>query len=175
MKWFLFNKVNLVSYLLGQNMLMLIVSCLTIVYVGLVIIVYIKSKKSGGFDNLPFVKNMWYFLINPRLVRRPPYFFRGSLFPGQARKLIPDCFFALNRLDITTKVIFHILAPIKRPLSRKNTSPSQKRIFFLQGHHPVRDQSLVVACIRVFKIYWCGFLFDLLPGTHQDQGQWKKK
>jgi len=64
-----------------------------------------------------------------------------------------------------------ILAPIKRPLSRENTPPSQKRIFFLQGHHPVRDQSLVVACIRVFKIYWCGFLFDLLPGTHQDQGQ----
>jgi len=48
-------------------MLMLIVSCLTIVYVGLVIIVYLKSKKRGGFDNLPFFKNMWYFLINPRL------------------------------------------------------------------------------------------------------------
>ena len=68
MKWFLFNKVNLVSFLLGQTMLMLIVSCLTIVYVGLVIIVYIKSKKSGGFDNLPFVKNMWYFLLTPALL-----------------------------------------------------------------------------------------------------------
>jgi hypothetical protein len=67
-----------------------------------------------------------------------------------------------------------VLAPIKRPLSRENTPPSQKRIYFLQGHHPVRDQSLVVACIRVFKIYWCGFLFDLLPGTHQDQGHLRK-
>jgi len=103
MKWFLFNKVNLVSYLLGQNMLKLIVSCLTIVYVGLVIIVYIKSKKRGGFDNLPFVKNMWYFLINPRLPRRPPYFFRGSLFPGQARKLIPDCFFCIEPIRYHNK------------------------------------------------------------------------
>ncbi len=66
-----------------------------------------------------------------------------------------------------------LVAPIKRPLARKNTSPSQKMIF-LQGHHPERDQSLVVACIRVFKIYWCGFLFDLLPGTHRDQGHLRK-
>ncbi len=29
-------------------------------------------------------------------------------------------------------------APIKRPLSRKNTSPWQKIIFFLQGHRPGR-------------------------------------
>ena len=67
------------------------------------------------------------------------------------------------------------MAPIKRPLSRENTSPSQKRILFLQGHHPERDSPPFNDCIRVFKSFRCGSLIDLLPGTHQVQGQWKKK
>ena len=34
------------------------------------------------------------------------------------------------QLDITEPAIVHILAPIKRPLSRKNTPPSQKMMSF---------------------------------------------
>ncbi len=40
-----------------------------------------------------------------------------------------------------------ILAPIKRPLSTKNTSPSQKSAFILQGHHPVTG-SAPFLCLR---------------------------
>ena len=40
-----------------------------------------------------------------------------------------------------------ILAPIKRPLSTKNTSPSQKSVFILPGHHPVTG-SAPFLCLR---------------------------
>ena len=68
------------------------------------------------------------------------------------------------------------MAPIKRPLSRKNTPPSQKStIFFCRDIIQKRDQPLFFACARDFKSYWCGSLTDLLPGTHQVQGREKKK
>ena len=68
-----------------------------------------------------------------------------------------------------------ILAPIKRPLSRENTSPSQKStVFFCRDIIQKRDQPLFFACARDFKSYWCGSRIDLLPGTHQDQGHLRK-
>jgi hypothetical protein len=73
-----------------------------------------------------------------------------------------------------------ILAPIKRHLSRKNTSPSQKNRSlknkpFFAGSAPVRNQPLFVACARDFGNFRCGSLIDLQPGTHQVQGQLKIK
>jgi len=67
------------------------------------------------------------------------------------------------------------MAPIKKPLSRKNTSPSQKTVFFLQGQHPVTG-SVPIRCLRPwFQKFWWGSFDDLLPGTHQIQGRGKKK
>ena len=67
------------------------------------------------------------------------------------------------------------MAPIKRPLSREKTSPSQKStIFFCRDIIQKRDKPLFFACARDFKSFRCGSLIDLLPGTHQVQGQWKK-
>ena len=47
-----------------------------------------------------------------------------------------------------------ILVPIKRSLSRGNTSPSQNNdVIFLQGQYPVRMKTLFVICSRAFKCF----------------------
>ena len=46
-----------------------------------------------------------------------------------------------------------ILAPIKRPLSRKNTSPSQKDVFYFAEPDPVQKKILFVICSRAFKYF----------------------
>jgi hypothetical protein len=65
------------------------------------------------------------------------------------------------------------MAPIKRLLSTKNTSPSEKGIPFLQGQNSVRHSS----CFYLRPIFLkscCAALMHLLTGTHQDQGQREK-
>ena len=48
-----------------------------------------------------------------------------------------------------------IMAPIKRPLSIKNTSPSQKSTYFCRNK-PRADLHFLTACARIFKITGCG-------------------
>jgi len=58
-----------------------------------------------------------------------------------------------------------VMAPIKRPLSRENTSPSQKStVFFCRDIIQKRDKPLFFAYARDFKSFRCGSLIDLLPG-----------
>ena len=69
-----------------------------------------------------------------------------------------------------------IMAPIKRLLSRENTTPSQKNAclknsFFLQDQLQYGISPAFVVCARYFISYWCGSLIALLPGTHQVQGR----
>jgi len=85
-----------------------------------------------------------------------------------------DIIFEISDYGITILCKYRYLHPLKGACQLKTLHHRKKDLFFLQGHHPVRDLSLVVACIRVFKIYWYGFLFDLLPCTHQDQGHTRK-
>ena len=44
-----------------------------------------------------------------------------------------------------------IQAPIKRRLSIKNTSPSQKYSSFLQGQYPVCEKTLLCICVLFFN------------------------
>jgi hypothetical protein len=66
-----------------------------------------------------------------------------------------------------------LLAPIKRPLSRGNTYPSQKMIFFT-GSVLCSEDDPFEYLLPCFHVFWCKPLTDLLPGTHQDQGHLKK-
>jgi hypothetical protein len=67
-----------------------------------------------------------------------------------------------------------LMAPIKRPLSRENTSPTQKMMsFILQGQIQFRRKSFCYL-LPCFQVFWCTPLTDLLPGTHQDQGHLRK-
>jgi hypothetical protein len=64
------------------------------------------------------------------------------------------------------------MAPIKRFLSRKNTPPSQKSTFFFAGTSSsagISPFSLPAPVIS--EVIGADPLIDLLPGTHQVQGQ----
>ena len=65
--------------------------------------------------------------------------------------------------------------PLKGPCQQKILHHHKKMLFFCRDIIQQRDQPLFFACARDFKSYRCGSLTDLLPGTHQVQGQWKKK
>ena len=70
-------------------------------------------------------------------------------------------------------------APIKRHLSRENTTPSQKNAglknsLFLQDQLQYGISFPFVVCARYFISYWCGCFIALLPGTHQVQGGLRK-
>ena len=66
------------------------------------------------------------------------------------------------------------MAPIKRPLSRENTSPSQKMMSFFAGSVSSLEWDPFVSLRPSFQLLWCGPFIDLLPGTHQDQGHLRK-
>jgi len=67
-----------------------------------------------------------------------------------------------------------LLAPIKRLLSRGNTSPSQKMISFFAGSVSSFEEDPFCYLLRCFQVFWFKPLTDLLPGTHQDQGHLRK-
>jgi len=66
----------------------------------------------------------------------------------------------------------HVMAPIKRLLSTKNTTPSQKGLIFLQEQNSIRRLSCFYLRPKFLKIC-CADPIHLLTGTHQDQGQRK--
>jgi hypothetical protein len=66
------------------------------------------------------------------------------------------------------------MAPIKRPLSIKNTYPSQKSTYFCRDK-PRAGFAPFDRLRPDFQKYWLRMLIDLLPGTHQVLGQQKKK
>jgi hypothetical protein len=79
--------------------------------------------------------------------------------------------------DITMPAKFfvpQILAPIKRPLSRENTSPMQKMMSFFAGSVSSSKENPFCYLLPCFQVFWCKSLTDLLPGTHQDQGHLRK-
>ena len=79
----------------------------------------------------------------------------------------------ISQYQIQSSTI-HILVPIKRPLSRENTSPAQKMMsFILQGQYPDWNETLLLSA-PVLSSVLVQALTDLLPGTHQDQGHLRK-
>lgn len=72
---------------------------------------------------------------------------------------------------LQARIGFWILAPFKRVLSTKNTSPSQKMrpsFFCRTSQVPNCPYRLI---LPVFFNHLCLRRYDLLPGTHQDQGR----
>jgi hypothetical protein len=67
-----------------------------------------------------------------------------------------------------------ILAPIKRPLSIENTSPTQKMMSFFCRVSIQIGMRPFCYLLPSFQLLWCGPFIDLLPGTHQDQGHLRK-
>ena len=89
---------------------------------------------------------------------------RSSCFLAEMSELIV-CF--PNKYTINSiKSRDSIEASIKRPLSRKNTPPSQKStIFFCRDTVQYRHCPFSMPAPGLFDSYWYGSLTDLLPGT----------